>query len=49
MNNPKKSLVVLGRACVVGSGASVLYAVGGKGGGSGARGWAINAKREGQY
>ena len=30
MNNPKKSLVVLGRACVAGSGASALCAVGGK-------------------
>ena len=49
MNNPEKSLVVLGRVCVAGSGASALYAVGGKGGGRGVRGWAVNAKHERQY
>ena len=31
VNNPGRSLVVLGRVRVAGSGMSVLYAVGGKG------------------
>ena len=46
MNNLEKSLGVLGWVHVVGSGVSVLYVVGGKGGGCGVRGWAINTKHK---